>query len=109
MDKTKVLVFNKNAKERKETQRWCKEKIEEVNEFKYLGFTFNKKGNYEDHIKELGKKGRKAVRKVWGLAEKMCRDDFKRRWILFKYLVQSVMAYGVEIWEWEEKVYQKKL
>jgi len=41
--------------------------------------------------------------KIWGLGEKLCRNNFRRRWILFRYLVQSVMAYGVEIWGWEEK------
>lgn len=39
----------------------------------------------------------------------MCRDDFNRRWILFKYLVSSVMAYEVEIWGWEEKKQLEKI
>jgi len=61
----------------------------------------NNKGNYKEHIKELWK-GRRAARKVWvknygnGFGDKI-RNDFRRRWILFRYLVQSVMAYGVEI------------
>lgn len=78
---------------------------------KYLGYAFNVKGSYKDHIKELHRKGRIAVRKIWGLGGRMCRDDFFRRWILFKYLVQSVMAYGVEIWGegWEEKMELEKL
>lgn len=29
-----------------------KERIEEIGTFKYLGFVFNRKGNYNDHIKE---------------------------------------------------------
>lgn len=40
---------------------------------------------------------------IWRLGEKICRDDFGRRLTLFKYLVQNVIAYGVEIWGWEEK------
>jgi len=28
----------------------------------------------------------------------MYRNDFRRRWTLFRYLVQSVIDYGVEIW-----------
>jgi len=44
-----------------------------------------------------------ATRKIWGLGERICRNDFSRRWILFKYLVQNVMAYEVEIWGWKEK------
>jgi len=39
----------------------------------------------------------------------VCRDDFNRRWILFKYLVSSVMAYGVEIWGWEKKKQLEKI
>lgn len=64
---------------------------------------FNRNGDYKDHIKELSRKGRIAARKIWGLGERVCRNDFKRRWMLFRYLVESVMCYGVEIWGWEEK------
>lgn len=38
--------------------------IEEVQSFKYLGFTFNRNGNYNDHIKELYRKEKMALRKV---------------------------------------------
>jgi len=54
-------------------------------------------------------KGRRAARKVWSLGEKLCRNDFRRRWILFRYLVQSVRAYGVEIWRWEKKEELEKI
>lgn len=49
--------------ERKEREewKWSKEIIEEVQSFKYLGFTFNKKGNYNDYMRELVKKDRLAV------------------------------------------------
>lgn len=63
----------------------------------------SRRGDYEEHIRELGRKGRIAARKVWGLGERLCRNDFERRWILFKYLVQSVMTYGTEIWGWVER------
>lgn len=91
------------GKKRKEVWKWGKESIEEVQEFKYLGFTLSRRGDYEEHIRELGRKGRIAARKVWGLGERLCRNDFERRWILFKYLVQSVMTYGTEIWGWVER------
>lgn len=44
-----------------------------------------------------------VANKVWGLGERICKDDFVKRWILFKYLVHSVMTYGVKIWGSEEK------
>lgn len=69
--------------------------------FKYLGFTFNKEGNYNDHLKKPSRKRRIAVKKVWGLGERICRNDFVRRWNLLylvyinKYLVQNVISYGI--------------
>jgi len=99
-EKTKML---KNNRKKKEVWKWRKERIEKVQRFKNLDFVLNSYGNYKDHIKELGGKGGRAARKIWGLGEKLCKNDLRRRWILFKYLVQSTMTYGVEIWGWEEK------
>jgi len=96
--KSKILVFNRGNNEKMEIWKWKDEKIEEVQTFKYLGFMFNRKGNNKEHIKELINKGRIVVRKVWGLGERMCRNDLIRRWNLFKYLVQSIISYRVELW-----------
>jgi len=103
VEKSKIMVFNRKKRERNEVWKWKGKNIEEVQNFKYLGFILNKEGNYREHLKELTRKGRLAVRKVWGLGEKVCRNDFLRRWNLFKYLVQSVISYGVEIWGWVER------
>lgn len=77
--KTKVLVFNRKRNEKVENWRWEGKELVEVQCFKYLGFIFNRKGNYVDHIKDLAKKGRVAANKVWGLGERICKDDFSRR------------------------------
>lgn len=50
VDKTKVMVFNRGNKEKKECWKWEDKELEEVQSFKYLGFVFNNKGNYKDHI-----------------------------------------------------------
>lgn len=44
--------------------------------FKYLGFMFNKKGDYKGHIKGLREKDRTAANKTCSLKERICRDDF---------------------------------
>jgi len=62
-----------------------------------MEFTFNRMGNYKDRIKDLVKKEKFTARNVWGLGERLCRNDVIRRWDLFKYLVQSVLRYGAEI------------
>lgn len=103
VDKTKMIVFNRKRKEKKEKWLWEGKEIEEVQSFKYLGFNFNRKGEYSKHIRDLRRKRRVAANKVWGLGERMCKDDFNRRMMLCRYLVVSVMSYGAEIWGWEEK------
>jgi len=108
-DKSKMLVFNRKGREKKEKWNWNSKEIEEVQSFKYLGFVPSKNSSYREHIKELAGKGRLAAKRVWGLGERICRNDFKRRWNLFKYLVQSVMEYEVEIWGWEEKIELEKV
>jgi len=109
VEKIKVMIFNSSGKLGRKIWKWGSKKIEEVKCFKYLGFTFNRKGNYNDHIKELRRKGRLAANKVWGLGERLCKDEFKRRWILYRYLVQSIMKYGVEVWGWCKKSELEKI
>lgn len=69
-EKTKILVFNREKKRGKDKQKWRNKEIEEVKKFKYLGFTFNHKGNYKNHIKELSRKERITANKIWGIGEK---------------------------------------
>jgi len=45
----------------------------------YLDFILNRWGNCKDHIKELNRKSKMAARKVRGLRERICRNDFRRR------------------------------
>lgn len=49
VEKTKVLVFNRKRKERMEKWLWGRKIIEEVQNFKYLSFTFNSKRGYRSH------------------------------------------------------------
>jgi len=66
VEKSKILVFNRRDRDRKEKWEWNKKIIEEVQEFKYLGFVTSnnyKESNYKEHIKELTRKGRLAVKK----------------------------------------------
>lgn len=48
-EKTKILVFNRGKNCKIEKWKWEDKNLEEVNAFKYLGFTFNREGNYKHH------------------------------------------------------------
>lgn len=102
-EETKIIVISKNGKKKDRKWEWEGKEIEEVKTFKYLGFVFNSRGTYKDHMKELSKKGRVAAKLVWGLGERLCRGNFGRRMWMFTCLVECVMAYGVELWGWEER------
>lgn len=42
------------------------------------------------------------MRKVWSFGERKFEGDFRKRKMIFNYLVRSVMEYAVEIWGWKE-------
>jgi len=53
--KSKMLILNRKSREKKERWLWNTKEIEEVQDFKYLGFVISNRGNNKEHIKELGK------------------------------------------------------
>jgi len=111
VEKSKMLCFRKGGGRRRRTKwRWKGKRIEEVTEFKYLGYVIKKTGGDDGQIRELKKKGN--MRRVWSLGERLFKNVFKRRMMLFRYLVLGIIMYGAEIWRWKERgkleVIQKK-
>lgn len=56
----------------------------------------------EGQITELKKKVNRVVGQVWGIEERRFRDDFRRRMLLFRYLVLGIVMYGAEVWRWRK-------
>jgi hypothetical protein len=73
-----------------------------VSEFKYLGCIFNERATDKTHVREVVRKSNKVVRCVWGVEERKWGSDFRRRMMMFESMVESVLKYGAEIWEWKE-------
>jgi hypothetical protein len=106
VEKSKMMVFRKGGGRRKINEwRWEKDKIEEVKEFKYLGYVMNERNTAAAHVSEseLVKKANKIIGAVWGIGERKFGHDFRRRIMMFDSLVKSVMMYGAEIWGWREQ------
>jgi hypothetical protein len=62
VEKTKTMVFNKRKRKSEENEwKWKGRKIEQVNEFKYLGHTFNERGTDKAHIREIVRKANKVM------------------------------------------------
>lgn len=59
----------------------------------------------EAREREREKKAQVVMRLVWGIGERMFRNDFKKRMFMFDRLIVGVLLYGVEIFgctEWQE-------
>ncbi|KAL7306279.1 hypothetical protein TKK_0001712 [Trichogramma kaykai] len=102
VEKRKVLVFNKERNQKLKKWLWNEGYLEEVREFEYIGMILNDEGNFNSHIEKLVKKEILAAKCTWDLGERRCKEDFRRRMLLFNYLMQSVMSYGAELWGWKE-------
>ena len=101
IDKSKVMCFKKGRrKKEKEKWTWMGKEIEEVDEFKYLGFTFYKNNSKNIHIEKIVKRGVLAIKQVWGLGERTFGEDWKGRIMLFDTLVKSFLLYASEMWGW---------
>lgn len=105
VEKSKVLVFWKKDRDKgKRRCSWKEEEIEEVEEFKYLGYTFMKNNRDDAHIREVTKKAAGIMAQIWGIGERKFGRDWERRMMMFNVLVlKSIFMYGVEIWVGRKK------
>lgn len=71
--------------------------MEEVKEFRYLGYILQRNGRQEVHIKERIKRGATIMGEVWGIGKRKFGKDWNRKLWLFDKLIWMVMSYGVEI------------
>jgi len=60
-----------------------------VSELKYLDYVLKKNGGDDRQVRELKKKGNIVMRKIWDLKEIIFKDDFRRRMMLFRYLIMG--------------------
>ena len=103
--KSKTMVFKKGGgKEKNTSWNWKDERVEEVKEILYLGINLQRNGDLTNHIKERVKRANVVMKQVWGIGERKFQNDFKRRMMLFDYLVMGVMLYGVELFGWKERI-----
>ena len=97
-EKSKVLIFHKGrGKKKREEWGWQGHSLEEVKEFKYLGYNFQKNGGREMHIREVIKKARIAMAQIWGIGQTMFKNNFERRMRIFRSIVKSILLYASKI------------
>lgn len=60
----------------KKKWKWKGKTIEEVKEFKYLGYVLQRNGGQEAHIKDRVKRAAAAMGQIWGIGKRR----FGREW-----------------------------
>ena len=103
-EKTKVMRFRKGGgRMKKVVWYWRGKKMEEVKEFRYLGYVLQRNGGQEAHIRERTVQAARVMRQVWGIGKRRFGNNWMRRLRLFDLLVCPVMGFGAEIWGWKER------
>jgi len=59
--------------------------IEEVREFKYLGYVLQRNGGQEAQVRDRIKRAAAGMGKIWGLGKRMFGGDWGRRLWLFDW------------------------
>lgn len=83
-EKTKVMRFRKGrGRQIKRDWKWKGRKIEEVKEYRYLGYMLQKNGGQETHIKDRTRSAAVIMGQVWGVGKRRFGRDWGRRVWLF--------------------------
>lgn len=92
VDKTKIMRFRKRGgRMEKSNWKWKGNTIEEVKEFKYLGYILERNGGQEAHIRDRIKKATTIMGQIW--EKKICRGLGKEALV-----IRQVSVDGYELW-----------
>lgn len=97
------MTFQKRGRIKKETKWiWQGEPIEEVREYKYLGYVFQKSNGIDAQIKAIKRKAMRVMGRIWSIGNQKFENNFNLRYTLFRAIVKAIITYGAEIWGWKE-------
>ena len=106
VEKSKTMVFKKGGgKEQNTNWKWEGKAIKEVKEMLYFGIKMQMNGELTNNIRERMKRANVVMKQVPGIGERKFQNGFKRRMMLFDYLVVGVMLEElmlVELFGWKE-------
>lgn len=76
-DKTKVMRFRRGkGRMKRRVWRWRGKVIKEVKEYKYLGYTLQRKGGQKTHVRDRVKKAVAVMGHVWGIGKRKFGKDW---------------------------------
>jgi len=103
-EKTKILRFRRGGGRKRKVRWWWEGRsLEEVSQYKYLGYVFQRNGGQEEQVKDRMRRGMAAMGQVWGIGKRKFGRDWGKRVWMFDALIWAIMGYGAEIWGWRER------
>ena len=97
IDKTKIIVFSKGKVRNFPIFKLCSKSVEVVNDYIYLGTTFNFNGSFTKAIKKQVNQARKAMFCLLTKARRLSLPvDLQCE--LFEKIVLPILLYGSEVW-----------
>jgi hypothetical protein len=99
MDKSKIIVFrNGGPLASYEKWKYNGERLNVVNEYKYLGVIFSSRLTFSHALEDMASRGKKGVcgilRFLWSLGKNNPQLFFK----MFDTQIQPILTYGCEVW-----------
>ena len=96
--KTKIVVFNSSKNNLHNYNfQYNNEKVEVINEYKYLGITFNYNGRFRNCQLQLLEQARRAMYSIIGTSRKFDLPvDMQLE--MFHCMVSPILLYGSEVW-----------
>ena len=96
--KTKCITFSKSNHKEKHQFTINNQKLENTEEYKYLGITINRKGSFAPALNDLTCKAKRAI---YALNSKINIRFLSVKTLLklFDSLICPVLLYGCEVWE----------
>lgn len=74
-EKIKILRFRKGRGRSKIRWKWKGRRIEEVREFKYLGYKLQRNEGQEAHVRDRKKKPASVMGQVWAIGKRRFEKD----------------------------------
>ena len=97
--KTKIMIFNKSGQKLKSYKFiFNKSLLQNVSQYKYLGFVLAASGTCNHGINNLVDRSKRAWFSIYSILAKSRNKKVETYITLFEYVVKPILLYGCEVW-----------
>ena len=97
-EKTKIMIFNKSGRNMKDKFLYGKTKLENVRQYKYLGFCVTPSGEIKSGLEDLRVRALKALTKIRKSLGSHFHYNIRNTIHLFNYMIRPILLYCGDFW-----------